>query len=367
MRATPNPGTPILAPLAALVVAAAMACDSTAPRRVLGAAAGESFLNATRLAVEDELALGPIPGLDTAFLQEASNRSAPALAVAESLAAIPGMVAVIGHANSASSLVASQVYNARRIVQIAPTSTAVAYSDAGPYSFRMVPHDDRQGPFLAGVVAERHPEGARVAVFYVNDDYGRGLRRSVLAALDVARYPIALELPHVEEAVSDDDVRQALEAFAEARPDMVLWLGRPQVLALFLPALRRSWPEVPIFGGDAVSRALAMPAEPGLWNGVAYTDFLDPATDPEMERFVERFRRRFGMEASGPEILSYDAARVVLQAFRAGVENGDQLRTYLLSLGDQRPAFEGLAGRLVFDDRGDVERSYVLRFMDVAR
>ncbi len=351
------------APLLALGLAFLTACEPAAPRRALGAAAGESFLNAARLAVEDELALGPIPGLDTVFLTEASNRSAPALAVAESLAAVPAMVAVVGHANSASSLVASQVYNRARIVQVAPTSTALTYSSAGPYSFRMVPPDDRQGPFLVQVVRDRHPEGARVAIFYVNDDYGRGLRQSVLASIDTVRYPVVLTHPHAEEAVTDEDVRQGLEALAVARPDVLLWLARPQILSLFLPGLRAVLPELPIYGGDAVSRALAMSPDSGPWHGVGYTDFLDPASDPATRRFVERFRARFGMEASGPEVLTYDAARVILQSFRDGVTTGDQLRVYLHTLGNQRPAFEGLAGPLTFDDVGDVERSYVLRFM----
>lgn len=368
MTVPPHSRLRLIAPaLAALALAGTAGCEPTAPPRVLGGAVAQSYLNAARLAVEDELALGPIPGLDTVFLPEASNRSAPALAIAESLAAVPGMVAVIGHANSASSLVASQVYNARRIVQIAPTSTAVTYSEAGPYSFRVVPPDDRQGPFLAGVVQARHPEGARIALFYVNDEYGRGLRRSVMASLDSTSHPVVLELPHAEEAVGDDDVRRGLEALAQAGPDVVLWLGRPQALLLFLPELRRAWPEVPIYGGDAFARAERLPAAAGLWSGIGYTDFLDPADDPRAARFIERFRARFGGEASAGEVLSYDAARVVLQAFREGVETSEQLRTYLHSLGDQRPAFEGLSGPLVFDEAGDVERSFVLRFMEPAR
>jgi branched-chain amino acid transport system substrate-binding protein len=331
---------------------------------VLAVAAGATLLDAARLAVEDEMTLGPVPGLDTVMALETSNLSAPALEIASRLVDVPGLVAVVGHSNSASSLVASQVYSAREVVQIAPTSTAVSYSEAGPFNYRLVPPDDRQGPFLAEVLTERHPDGARVAVFYVNDDYGRGLRAAVLTALDDSLFPVVLQLPHTEAPVDEAAVRRGLDALHDAAPDLVLWLGRPQVLESFLPGIRETRPDLTIYGGDALSRVLTGAPLEGFWSGLVYTDFLDPLATEASRAFVTRYRARFGAEAGGPEILVYDAVRVVLQGLREGARSGEALRRYLDSLGRERPPFLGLAGPLAFDERGDVERSYVLRTID---
>ena len=339
-------------------------CGTGSERVTVAVTAGESFLDAGRLAIEDELAAAPIPGLDTIMVLEGSNRSAPALTIAERLVGQEGLVAVVGHANSAASLVASQIYNGHGVVQLAPTSTAPSYSEAGPFSFRMVPSDEHQGPYLVEAVRDAFPDGARVAVIYVNDDYGRGLRSAVLRTLDAARYPVVLQLPHAEEAVGPEDVRQGMAAFENAAPDVLLWLARPQALELFLPYLRDRHPELPIIGGDAVSRAIVLEDPDGLWPGVMYTDFVDPTSTPEMQAFLDRFQGRFGTEASGPEIMTYDAVRLLLQGIREGARTGDALREYLASLGRQRPPFEGLSGPVTFDEQGDVERSFVLRVLD---
>lgn len=345
-------------------IALVAGCGTEPERITVAVTAGEAFLDAGRLAIEDELAAAAIPGLDTMLVLEGSNRSAPALAIAERLVGQEGLVAVVGHANSAASLVASQIYNAHGVVQLAPTSTAPSYSEAGPFSFRMVPSDEHQGPYLVEAVRDAFPDGARVAVIYVNDDYGRGLRSAVLATLDTARYPVVLQIPHAEEAVGPEDVRQGMAAFENAAPDVLLWLARPQILELFLPHLRDRHPELPIIGGDAVSRAIVFEDPEGLWPGVMYTDFVDPTSTPEMQAFLDRFQVRFGTEASGPEIMTYDAVRLVLQGIREGARTGDTLREYLASLGQERPPFEGLSGPVTFDERGDVERSFVLRVLD---
>src|SRR5260221_1495809 len=129
------------------------------------------------MAADDLNAGGGINGrrLELRVVNGLSSTSAKdALTAAESLATEATILAVVGHTNSNASLAASQVYNERHVVQIAPTSTAPLYSHAGPYSFRMVPSDLYQGEFLAKVVAGDSPH-PRVAVLYENHDYGRSL------------------------------------------------------------------------------------------------------------------------------------------------------------------------------------------------
>ena len=329
------------------------------PPTIAGAAPG-SFLEAMRLAVHEETAGGSLEGLDTVFVSEASNRSGPALAVAEELVGIPGIAAVIGHANSAASLATSQVYNRARVVQIAPTSSAPLYSEAGPFSFRMVPPDAGQGRFLARVVSDSLQAGARIGVFYVNDDYGRGLRAAFLDALDPDRYTMTVELPHTESDLEPVDTRHLLEALESAEVDALIWLGRVPELNNLLPDLRSSLGDLPIFGGDALSRArLVTDRHPG-WARVMYVDFLDMEATPELRAFSRRFEDQHDFAPGPPEALSYDAAGLLLAAIREGARTGDDIRAYLQSLGRDRPPYQGVSGPVEFDPNGDVTRDYAL-------
>lgn len=354
-------GPLLLLPLVSLLAACEPVRDEPV---VLAVAAGDAFIEGARLALEDGLAAGPIPGLDTILIPEPTNRSDVALMHAGDLVTIPGLSAVVGHGSSTSSLAASQVYNDHEIVQVAPTSTTPVYSDAGPFSFRMVPSDVWQGRFLADAVARAYPDGARLAVFYVNDDYGRGIRAEFLAHLDTARYRIVVDMPHLQDDVGPVDVSSGVAAAVEARPDVVVWLARGPVLRTFLPALRRELGDVPIYGGDAIGGVTPEADEFELWNDVFYSDFVDPAATPALREFGERVFERTGRHATTSEILTYDATALLLAAFRDGRRSGPEIREWLDGLGRERPPFQGLSGAIAFDQNGDVARSYVLRAIE---
>ena len=341
----------------ALLLAALGAC-ATADRPALGVALSGSSVDAARMAILDAAADGTLPPLDTLIRYESGGEASLAIRLARDLVAAPGLVAVVGHSNSASSLAAAQVYNEAHVLQLAPTSTAVLYSRAGAYSFRMVPPDDQQGKFLAETVSLRFPEGARVALFYVNDDYGRGLRASVLDALNEDSYPLLLDVPHVETDVRLGVIEQAAREASHVRPDVVLWLSRSQLLSAYLPVLRAALGNTPIIAGDAVSTWPQHIYADDRWAGVQHVDFVDLDANDTLRAFSRRFEAKYGTRMSGADVLTYDAVRVLLAGIGSGATTGEQLREYLGSLGRARPAFNGLSGPIAFTDRGDVVRKH---------
>lgn len=324
---------------------------------VIGVAMGSGECAGARLAFEDALAAG-LTDVDTLFIPASNNLAAPALDAAERFVATAGLVAVVGHSNSAASISASQIYNDHRTVQLAPHSTARLYSDAGAYSFRLVQADDRQGAFLADRLREAHP-GARLALLHVNDDYGRGLRAALLEALRPADALLVLDLPHLEAADSAAVARLSAATVA-ARPDVIVWLGRPNVLALALPLLRDGLGDVPVYGGDAVEGALASGIDEH-WHGVHYVALVDMAAGGRLADFVQRWTARWHREPTSPEALSYDAMAVLLAAAADGARTGPQIRAWLADLGKGRAAFEGITGPVTFDEHGNMARPYVLR------
>lgn len=339
----------------------AAGCESPPPP-VLGAASSNDFLQATRFALADDLReFGAPSPADTTLIAQGTGRAADALEAAHRLAGIPGMVAVVGHANSAASLASSQVYNRAGIVQIAPTSTAPLYSEAGPFSFRMVPPDDVQGAFLAEVVHEFLGEGGTIALLFVNDDYGRSLRRTFLAALDPERIVVALDLPHAETDLQDFDAAHLLGALDHERPDLIVWLARVPGLNELLPGIRRSLGQVPILGSDALARADLLSERGPEWNEVRFADFLDMDGSRELRAFRERWATAEGGDVGTGEALTYDAVRMILTGLREGATTGEAMQRWLMALGRERPPYPGITGPIRFDDRGDLDRTFVVR------
>jgi branched-chain amino acid transport system substrate-binding protein len=341
-------------------------CAELSPVGV-GVALSQSFINAARLAVADAVAEGGVPPLDTVMLGDGWISAVPAIRMAEQFVAQPGLVAVIGHSNSAASLAASPIYNGAEVVQIAPTSTAARYAEAGPYSFRLAPPDTKQGEVIAAAVRSRLPRGGRLGVFYVNDDYGRGLRAAVLGKLDTSRYRVTFDRPHNDEdlqAPSGDSARRVAElarALEVTRPEVLLLLARFHTVELYLSAIRETLPGATLIGGDGIGPAHFRAAEHPGWAGVRYADFLDFERSEALREFRRRYAEAYGTPARSAEVLSYDAMRLVLAGVAEGARTGPALRDWLLSLGTARPAFEGLSGPIRFGPDGEIDRPYVLQ------
>lgn len=342
-----------------LLALAVIGC-SERPTPLLGVVSARGYIEAARMAVDEATQAEPALRVDTLFLMHSSNLAADAVAIADQLLARPGLVGVVGHVTSGSSLAVSQLYNDAQVVQLSPTATAALYSEAGPFSYRMVPPDDAQARFLVEVLNAQYPQGARLALMFVNDDYGRGLRANVRAALDSVRFPLVLDLPHSEEGERPEVIEAAASAVREARPDVVLFLGSSTSLGPRLPALRRREGAPPILASDAVSSWARFGADTIPWAGVQYVDFLDMTATPALRDFSARYTARTGLPATGPDALTYDAVRVLLDAVRAGATTGEDVRAYLASLGRERLPYDGVTGPLRFAADGNPERSYVL-------
>ena len=349
-------GRALLVLLVLLPVAVAVAgCRNAAPAPAIGIAMGEDGVAAARLAAADVNAAGGIDG-DSLVLR-VGDVEADAIRLADSLAGDSRVVAVVGHSSSAASLAASQIYNARGVTQLAPTTTAVLFSSAGPYSFRLVPDDRRQAAFLADQVARA---GARrLALVYVNDDYGRALQSAVRAHLDRRGTPVVYEAPYLEKT-DTAQLASVARALAAARPDLLLWLGRPVQLRLVLATPRPALPDLPVLGSDGVDFR-SIYERPDQYPRVRFVRFVDPAGAGEALRaFRARFVATAGHEPPAEATLTYDATMLVATAMRGGARTREAVRAYLTTVGIDRPAYHGISGAIAFDRAGDVTRPHLL-------
>jgi branched-chain amino acid transport system substrate-binding protein len=342
------------------MVLALSGCGDNRPVAV-GVTLGGSEADAALFAYEDARSAGLRIAIDTVFVREADTHAAPTIQTVERMIAVPGILAVVGNGNSAASLAAAPLYNSNKVVQLSPHSTAVLYSGAGPYSYRLVSPDDRQGRFLgAQLLAEAR--GRRVALVYVNDDYGRGLRREVLRAVGPSGVVWALDAPFVEGGDSIAMTRM-VRSLVETRAEMILWIGRDLDLNLALPGIRKVFGAISILCSDGVGHARELRHPDDRWNGVRFVELVDLDAGAAIRAFRARYLARWRREPSGPEVLTYDAMTLLIAAVEAGARNGTDVQRYLDGLGTRRPAFAGVAGPVRFDAQGDVERTYTFATM----
>ncbi len=346
---------------AALAVATLGACRRDTPTRI-GVAGpfsqprGRSMLAAARLAVSEINAAG---GLRLELVErDDSAQNSRAIQIAQEFYDDPGIVAVVGHLTSGTTIAAAGVYNGgkRPLVAISPSASNPELSGIGRFTFRVCATDLVHGTVLARYAFQKL--GARfAAIIYLNDDYGRGLLGT-----------FSEEFRRLGGTVVSQD--PVLGPTTDVSPylDLLRRDGRTQVLlsatdrttgAAVLRAARARGLTMPIVGGDGLS---GIQSEGAIAEGVYVTSNYLPERAGEANA---AFLRAYG--AANPGELpdhrgagAYDAVRLIAEAVRASGSSRARVRDALAAVGSDRPAFEGVTGRIAFDDQGDVRDKTVL-------
>lgn len=354
--------TSLLLRAATLAVVALMpACHGKAPY-TFGVVLDHDGLRGAQMAMEEINAHGGINGHALKLCDvggAGSTKARVALETAGVLAADPNVLAVIGHTNSSASLAASQVYNAQHVVQIAPTSSAPIYSDAGPYSFRLVGSDLHQGVFVANQVLSRTPR-PRTAVMFVNDDYGQPLHEVFVRQLQTGGFVPVYDSPYMEDDRNADH-GEMVEALTRSHPDLLIWIGRAYDYVRLQPMLAKALPKLVIVATDGFSGGTVAQDTMHVLDGVSYVRLVDThRKDAGLQRLRARYEREHWSEPSDQAVLSYDAVLVLADAVRNAGAQREAIRDWLSLLGRGHPPVQGLSGPIAFTADGDRQPQYFL-------
>lgn len=269
-----------------------------------------------------------------------------------------GVVAVVGHLYSAQTVAAAPVYNSGEepVVALSPSSSAPDVSALGPYTFRLCPSDLAHGAALARWIRNRLGL-ERGAVFYLNDEYGRGVRETFAGEFGRLRGDLISIDPYLGDT---PDVALYLDRLAKnGRSQFILVAGNRNEAEQVLREARKRNVIVPLLGADGLEGIeQSGPLAEGVYVSQAYLPTLDR---PANQRFIEGYRRKYPDAGfpNQPAAATYDAIYLLREVIaRAGTRRA-AVRSALAAIGTTSPAFEGATGRVAFDSLGDVPASEV--------
>jgi len=84
---------------------------------------------------------------------------------------------VVGELLSSITLAIAPIANEKKIIVLSPASTAPKITEAGDYIFRNVASDIVEGQIMAEYAFNKL-QYKKIAILYINNDYGDGLRNS---------------------------------------------------------------------------------------------------------------------------------------------------------------------------------------------
>lgn len=314
---------------------------------------GAPMLRAAELAVAEINEAGGIDGrqVELVAFDDYGNADS-AIAVATRLYD-SDVSAVVGHLFSSTTIAAAPVYNApsRPVVAVSPSSSAPEISGAGDWIFRVCPSDGAHGLALARWARE-HLGLQRGTAFYLNDDYGRGVRQTFASEFVRRGGELLAANPYLGD---HPEVGAYIERLAADRESQfILLAGNRAEAEEILRRANSRGVRLPAMGGDGLEGIeTAGPLAEGIHLTAAYVPSI---ATPANLAFVAAYQSRYPVHGlpNQPAAATYDAVRLLAEVIgRAGTDR-EAVRAELAEVGSGTPAFAGVTGSIAFDERGDV-------------
>lgn len=345
------------------------------------------ILNAAKLAEADVNAGGGILGGGKFTLVVADGQAAaqPSVDAASKLVNLENVAAIMGGLSSGATIAAANAVSIpNKVLQVSPTATTPVMTDMADddYVFRIVPSDNYQGQVLAKIVLD---EGInKVAVAYVNNDYGVGIAGTFKDAYEALGGTITAFEKHEDKKNS---YRGELATLASSGAEALVVIA---------------------YAGGSGAKIVKQSLENGFFDRFIGTDGLrddllieqvgaealatsffsaptSPEDNPVAEPFHKRFDETYGEGSDKPFVdQAYDATMLIALAIeKAGSTDRTAIRDALRDVsnapgevilpGEWKKAveliaagkdinYEGVSGQHEFDAVGDVT-GYIGKFV----
>ncbi|RKU34568.1 branched chain amino acid ABC transporter substrate-binding protein [Candidatus Poribacteria bacterium] len=323
------------------------------------AAFGEMIRRGAELRAKEINDAGGVNGMKfTLVFEDDAGKDAEASLVAERLANNLQILAVVGHFNSSCSLAGKPIYQRAGIVELSPGSTNVTVCEGSDWTFRNLYRDDFQGKFIAQYIDKILTDLQSVAVFFDNDDYGRGLRNAFVEEAE----KIGLDLVASEAYDRDNtDFKAQLTSIKAKNPDAVFISGLYTEAGLIAKQARESGIEAQFFGADGVDSpdflTIAGKAAEGTY---LTTPFTFGAAGEDALQMAANFEEMHGVAPDTWAALTYDAVGMIADALEKTynaeadvADNRKAIRDHLASLDTPEEGYKGVTGLTYFDINGD--------------
>jgi branched-chain amino acid transport system substrate-binding protein len=355
-RAAVIPCTFALAVAPSVFAQSVVKIGSASPLSGPGAHLGKDIENGARMAIDDLNARGAMVGGQKVrwVLMAEDDGSDPKMGTAAAQKLVDaGVVAVVGHLNSGTTVPASKIYQGAGIPQISPAATTPLYTHQGyKTAFRIVANDNMVGRTLA-MYSITTLKAKKIAVIDDRTAFGQGLADEFIKGVkrEGGAQIVSRQFTHDRAT----DFNAILTQIRARNPDVIFYGGMDAVAGPMLKQMKTLGIQASLVGGDGVcSQRLPQLAGDALVDGkvlCAVAGGVSASEEAGYAAFTERYRKQFNMELQTYAPYAYDAVMV----FAAAMQQGGSFdpAKYLPAL--TKVSYQGVTGTIAFDPNGDLQ------------
>lgn len=309
---------------------------------------GESIKKGIDLGVMQINELGGIQDKKISIIYEDSKAlPADGVSALRKLIDVQKVSVIIGDAVSSVTLAIAPIAEKDKVVILSPLSSSPAITNAGDFIFRNVPSDLFQGK-VAAYFSIKDQSWHSLAILYINNDYGVGLRDTFSSVVETLGGKIVASEAYEQ---GSTDFRTQLSKIKQANPEVVFVIGYREAAQILVQAkeirLKARILGTGLFEDPEIIKVAKNAAEEVFYTIPQYTS---DSLNPIIREFVKAFKERNGSE---PDIISaygYDAIRIMAFAMSKSKLTSETIKDQLYNIKD----FEGVTGKISFDENGDI-------------
>ena len=287
--------------------------------------------------------------------QDNESKAESATAAALKLIAQDKVLAMIGPQSSKQAIPAGEVADANKTVMISPWSTNPKTTLNRPWVFRACFLDDFQGPVLAKF-ATQELKAKKAAILYdISSDYPKGLAEFFKEAFLKIHGPgsvVAFETF----TTKDRDFSAQLTKIIASKADVIFTPQYYDEVPLIVKQAHELGWKKPILGSDSWGSAELMKLCGNDCKGLYFsTHYAAAGAKGATKEFIDSYKAKYGYEPDDVAALTWDAARLLLQAVQntkglSGnpVKDRQAIRDQLAKIKD----FNGITGKMTFTGKG---------------
>jgi branched-chain amino acid transport system substrate-binding protein len=308
---------------------------------------GQSAKKGMELAIDEINAKGGINNKKLKLIiEDSQGQVKDGISAFNKLITVDKVPMVIGELLSSITLAMAPIANEKKVVVLSPASTAPKITEAGDYIFRNVASDIVEGQIMAEYAFKKLKLN-KIAIMYINNDYGEGLRDAFKQEF-TRLGGLIIDAQAFDQA--SVDFRSQLIKIKRSNPEAIYLIGYKEsgrilkeskelgINVQFMGTVLFEDPEILKVAGNAA-------------NGVLYSSraYNPESGDSVVKAFVNSYKNRY---KEVPDIfagLSYDAINIASLAIKNGGYISDGIKKSLYQI----QHFHGVTGDTSFDSNGD--------------
>ncbi len=197
-----------------------------------------------------------------------------------------GVLADVGTVGTTPNVAIQKYLNAAKVPHIFLSAGGRRFADPKnyPWSVPMYPGFEMEGRTFGEYILQHRP-GAKVAVLYQNDDYGRDFLTGLKAALGDKIKPVA----EISYEITEPTIDSHIVRLKEAGADVLLYFSTPKFTAQGLRKVRElGWSPLQFLASPTNStKTVLEPAGLDNAQGIMTTQFTKQAGDPAWDKDPE--------------------------------------------------------------------------------